>query len=113
MRHADIAEALAPFLPGLSPRQLQQVSDYLDLLLKWNARINLTSVRQPEEILTRHFGESFFAARHMLSDSSSSPSPDSPIVFDLGSGAGLPGLPLAIYAPGARATLIEPQNKQA
>src|SRR5438270_12163905 len=100
MRHADIAEALAPFLPGLSPRKLQQLSDYLDLLLRWNARINLTSVRQPEENLTRHFGESFFAARHMFSDSPTAPSHDSPIIFDLGSGAGLPGVPLAIYAPG-------------
>ena len=68
MKPADIASLLAPFLGphSLTGRQLEQVSTYLDLLLKWNARINLTSVRRPEEILTRHFGESFFTARHLI-----------------------------------------------
>jgi len=67
MDPAHIASLLAPFLApdSLSGQQLAQVSTYLDLLLKWNARINLTSVRQPEEIVTRHFGESFFAARQL------------------------------------------------
>ena len=105
MQPAAIAAALAPFTTKLSAPQLQQISPYLDLLLKWNARINLTSVRDPQEILTRHFGESFFAAEHLFSNS--------PIVFDLGSGAGFPGLPLAIYAPYARITLLESQNKKA
>ncbi len=50
----------------LSPTQLQNISTYIDLLLKWNARINLTSVRDPEEIVTRHFGESLFTAQHLF-----------------------------------------------
>jgi 16S rRNA (guanine527-N7)-methyltransferase len=50
----------------LSPKQLHKISTYIDLLLHWNARINLTAVRQPEEIVTRHFGESLFAARHLF-----------------------------------------------
>ncbi len=68
-----IAELLAPFLtspPGtpasLTDAQLEQVSAYLDLLLRWNARINLTAVRDAESIVTRHFGESFFAARQLV-----------------------------------------------
>src|SRR5438552_18916429 len=105
MQIAPIAAALAPFITHLSEDQLQQISTYLDLLLKWNARINLTSVRDPEEILSRHFGESFFLAEHLFSDE--------PIIFDLGSGAGFPGLPLAIYAPQAKITLLESQNKKA
>ena len=120
MQPARIAAALGPFTTKLSPHQLQQISTYLDLLLKWNARINLTSVRDPQEILTRHFGESFFVAESLFSDSPITRLPDHPIasphypiLFDLGSGAGFPGLPLAIYAPQAKITLLESQNKKA
>jgi 16S rRNA (guanine527-N7)-methyltransferase len=105
-----MAGLLAPFLEGeaLSAAQLAKFSAYLDLLLRWNARINLTAVRQPREIVTRHFGESVFAARRLL------PEPDSPIeVADLGSGAGFPGLPLKIVHPAVRLTLIESQSKKA
>jgi len=45
---------------------LQSISTYIDLLIRWNARINLTAIRDPEEIVTRHFGESLFAARHLF-----------------------------------------------
>ncbi len=44
---------------------MPQLSIYLDLLLKWNARTNLTAIRDPEEIVRRHFGESLFAAQHI------------------------------------------------
>ena len=50
----------------LTPSQLGQISTYIDILLRWNARINLTAVRQPDQIVTRHFGESLFAARHLF-----------------------------------------------
>jgi len=99
MDEARIAELLEPFLAAihipsnirhseersdeepalLSPAQLQSISTYIDILLRWNARINLTAIRDPEEIITRHFGESLFAARHLF-----------PIEPDLGS-AGEPG----------------------
>ena len=109
-----IAELLAPFLqspPGppaaLADAQLEQVSAYLDLLLCWNARINLTAVRDPESIVTRHFGESFFAARQLVAAEASLRA------IDLGSGAGFPGLPLKIFAPGLALTLIESSQKKA
>lgn len=101
-----IAGRLRPFA-RLSPEQLAQTSIYLDLLLKWNARINLTAVRTPEEIVSRHFGESFFVASRLL------PASESISVIDLGSGAGFPGLPLAMFAPSARVTLIESNTKKA
>jgi 16S rRNA (guanine527-N7)-methyltransferase len=50
----------------LSPVQLQHISTYIDILCRWNARINLTAIRDREEIVTRHFGESLFAARHLF-----------------------------------------------
>lgn len=82
-----------------------QLSDYLDLLLKWNARTNLTAIREPEEIVCRHFGESLFAARHLAAGTDS--------LLDLGSGAGFPGIPIALVRPQIQVTLAESQNKKA
>jgi len=62
-----ISALLEPFLDRvLGDDQLNQILMYIDLLLRWNARINLTAIRDPEEIVTRHFGESFFMARHLF-----------------------------------------------
>ena len=67
MDTARIAALLEPFLEQPLPQsQLDQISIYIDLLLRWNARINLTAIRHEEEIVTRHFGESFFLARHLF-----------------------------------------------
>src|SRR5271156_5263220 len=67
MDTARIADRLNPFLEqSLSEFQLHQISTYIDLLLHWNARINLTAIRNEEEIVTRHFGESLFAASHLF-----------------------------------------------
>jgi 16S rRNA (guanine527-N7)-methyltransferase len=131
MTPARIAELLQPFLEGqsLSPEPLSSISTYIDILLRWNARINLTSIRDPEEIVTRHFGESLFAARHLFPSSSSpragakavdvSPCPPVPPVVnackvaDLGSGAGFPGLPIKLWAPQISLTLIESNHRKA
>jgi 16S rRNA (guanine527-N7)-methyltransferase len=106
-----IAELLEPFLrtstASLSPAQLNHISTYIDLLLRWNARVNLTSVRQPEAIVTRHFGESLFAARHLF------PEPGAPAsLIDIGSGAGFPGVPIKLWAPQLHLTLIESSHKK-
>src|SRR5689334_14856369 len=67
MNTARIADLLAPFLrEQLSDLQLTQISTYIDLLLRWNARTNLTAIRDPESIATRHFGESLFAAQTLF-----------------------------------------------
>src|SRR3954471_6153955 len=110
MLPARIADLLEPFIAPatLSDSQLQQISTYIDILLKWNARTNLTAIRDEEGIVTRHFGESFFAARYLLPDP-----PPSLRGFDVGSGAGFPGLPLKLYAPKISLTLIESHNKKA
>jgi len=105
-----IRELLAPFLEGeaISDQQSNLISDHLQLLLKWNPRINLTAVTDPEQIVTRHFGESLFAARVLAKDS-----PLSGSLIDLGSGAGFPGIPIKIWAPGLNVTLIEARQKKA
>lgn len=106
-----IAALLHPFLAGgtLPEVQLQQISTYIDLLLRWNARINLTAIRNPEEIVTRHFGESLFLASHLFPE----PSAGDLTVLDIGSGAGFPGLPLKIWAPAISLTLVESNHKKA
>ena len=106
METAAIACLLEPFIE-LDETRLRAISTYIDLLLKWNARINLTAIREPGEIVQRHFGESLFAAKHLLEQKL----PQTAI--DLGSGAGFPGVPFALLAPGVHVTLIESQQKKA
>jgi 16S rRNA (guanine527-N7)-methyltransferase len=144
MDTARIAVLLQPFLEQpLPPSMLDQISIYIDLLQRWNARINLTAIRQEEEIVTRHFGESFFLASHLFPASSQICHPDPelaegegpascrapmpgvriiapfamsgnpPRVLDIGSGAGFPGLPLKLWAPQIHLTLIESNHKKA
>ena len=130
MDEARIAELLEPFLNGsvanqhhggtagirnsatLSLVQLRRISMYIDLLLRWNARINLTAVREPERIVTRHFGESIFVARQLFSTAEVGAG-TGPHVIDVGSGAGFPGLPIKIWAPDIHLTLIESSQKKA
>ena len=140
MDNARIAVLLEPFLDqSLSSPALEQISIYIDLLLRWNARINLTAVRNPDEIVTRHFGESFFLARHLFpkpvartfpsaqglspsdSDAGAPPIaqvamsgiPPHPRVLDLGSGAGFPALPIKIWSPNIHLTMIDSNHKKA
>ena len=112
----DIAALLHPYRTGLSATQLAQVSDYLDLLLRWNARMNLTAIRDPEQIVSRHFGESFFLASKLFG-AGASQLPDYEItelsILDVGSGAGFPGIPLKIACPGLTITLVEANQRKA
>jgi 16S rRNA (guanine527-N7)-methyltransferase len=105
-----IAALLAPYLGDFPtpPELIQQLSTYLDLLLKWNARTNLTAIREPEAIVQRHFGESLFAGVHLASRLVPAAA-----LLDLGSGAGFPGLPIQLLLPGLHVTLAESQNKKA
>jgi 16S rRNA (guanine527-N7)-methyltransferase len=111
MDAARIAELLQPFTGDaeLSPLALDQLRTYLDLLLRWNARVNLTAVRDSEQMVSRHFGESLFAARALLADRND----QSTTLADVGSGAGFPGIPIKLFAPQIELTLIESQSKKA
>jgi 16S rRNA (guanine527-N7)-methyltransferase len=105
LSEAQIATLLIPYLDAPLPQStLSQLSTYLDLLLKWNARTNLTAIRDPEEIVRRHFGESLFSGRQLGECAS---------LLDFGSGAGFPGLPIQLLRPEITVTLAESQNKKA
>jgi 16S rRNA (guanine527-N7)-methyltransferase len=109
MEAATLRDLLAPFVPAaeLDPQLLESVSVHLDLLLRWNQRINLTGLRTLEAMVERHFGESLFVARHLLARDSALG------VIDLGSGAGFPGLPIKYWSPMIPLTLIESHGKKA
>ncbi len=83
----------------------EKFSRYFDLLRQWNARLNLTAIRDPEGVLRRHFLECIFCAENL---------PDGiATLLDYGSGAGFPGLPIALCRPEILVTLAESQGKKA
>jgi len=84
---------------------LERFATYLALLQKWNARTNLTAIRDEEGILGRHFLESILCARALP--------PGIATLLDFGSGAGFPGIPIALIRPEIAVTLAESQNKKA
>ena len=108
LERRQISELLAPFCEGqeLAADRIDYLYVYLNLLLKWNRVVNLTAIRQPEEIVRRHFGESMFAARQLLAPDAAE------TVMDLGSGAGFPGMVLKIFAPAIELTLVEANGKK-
>jgi 16S rRNA (guanine527-N7)-methyltransferase len=92
------------------PHIYNQLSIYLELLLKWNARTNLTAIRDPEEIVRRHFGESIFTGLALAESGAIVPRST---LLDFGSGAGFPGLPIQLLYPELHVTLAESQGKKA
>lgn len=94
----------APF-GTLSPRQLDALEAHYRLMMRWNERMNLTRIRKLEDIVRFHYCESLFLASKL---------PPGPFcVADIGSGAGFPGFPLAIFRPDLQVTLIESHLRKA
>jgi 16S rRNA (guanine527-N7)-methyltransferase len=100
-----IHRALGEFHLTATIEQVQQIQRYTSLLLKWNDAVNLTAIRDPMEILYRHFCESMFAASVVSLDNGR--------LADVGSGGGFPGLPLQILQPKLQVILIESNVKKA
>jgi len=99
----DVRALLSPFGVNPDDHALDNVLVYLDLLWRWNRRINLTSLRSAEDCITRHFGESFFLSRRVELRGR---------LLDIGSGAGFPGLALKLIASELSAVLLEPIAKK-
>jgi 16S rRNA (guanine527-N7)-methyltransferase len=89
---------------GLAPSvaAFEQLLDYVELLARWNATYNLTAVRDPAEMVERHLLDSLSVAAYVTGDS----------LADLGTGAGLPGIPLAIMEPARQHVLIDSNGKK-
>lgn len=86
----------------LTDKQKQQLVDYVGLLHKWNKAYNLTSVREPEQMLVRHIMDSIVVNGHLKGDK----------FIDVGTGPGLPGVPLAIVRPDAHFVLLDSLGKR-
>jgi 16S rRNA (guanine527-N7)-methyltransferase len=100
----SIQNWIAPFYSGLSPIQIDQVQKYISLLLLWNQKISLTSIENPQELVSRHFGESFFGTKFIENRACR--------LADVGSGAGFPGLALKIVLPELQVFLIEQDTRK-
>jgi 16S rRNA (guanine527-N7)-methyltransferase len=90
---------------NVTHEQRQQLAKHFELLLTWNQKINLTSVRGPEEIAYRHFSESLFLTTLIAAPVG--------LMVDVGSGAGFPGLPLKVVWESTHTVLLEPNQKKA
>ncbi len=96
-----VAEGLGP----LDAETAARFEAYLSLFIRWNTHVNLSAVRDEEGVLSRHFVESIAVARTLPSGIGT--------LLDFGSGAGLPGIPIALCRPEIAVTLAESQGKKA
>jgi 16S rRNA (guanine527-N7)-methyltransferase len=102
------AERLRSKLAGIcepSDLQVERLNQHYELLTRWNKVLSLTSVRTLEDMVERHYCESVFAALHLPLEAVT--------VADIGSGAGFPGIPLAVMRPDCSVTLIESHQRKA
>src|ERR1700686_2530226 len=100
-----IRKALGEFEIDADVDQIAQIQEYIRLLLVWNEKVNLTAIRDPLEILHRHFCESMVAAKVVDLGKCR--------LADIGTGAGFPGLALKILLPDSQIVLVESNIKKA
>jgi 16S rRNA (guanine527-N7)-methyltransferase len=98
----DALRALVRPVVSVSDQEIARLETHFALLLKWNARMNLTRVADPVEAATRHYGESLFLAARLTPGT----------VLDIGSGAGFPGIPAAIARPDCSFHLIDSNQRK-
>lgn len=99
----QFAEALTEMGQTLDAATQAKLLDYLELLAKWNKTYNLTAIHEPERMLTHHLLDSLALLPHIKSER----------LLDVGSGGGLPGIPLAIARPGMQVTVLDANHKKA
>lgn len=100
--YAQLRGGMAELALAPSPSALETLLDYIELLARWNGTYNLTAVREPLAMVTSHLLDSL-AIAHFVRGAR---------LADVGSGAGLPGIPLAIVAPELQVTLIDSNGKK-
>ncbi len=87
----------------LSKKQIEQFYTYMNLLLEWNEKINLTAITEPEEVILKHFVDSLTISAYIKKGSK---------LVDMGTGAGFPGIPLKILRDDIEITLVDSLNKR-
>jgi 16S rRNA (guanine527-N7)-methyltransferase len=99
-----IRRSLGRFQVQVNDRQVALIQQYMKILARWNEKLNLTAIRDPLEVLHRHFCESMFAATAVPVDSGR--------LADIGTGAGFPGIPMKIIRPELELFLVESNIKR-
>ena len=97
-----LADGLSALPLDLNGNVQHRLIDYVQLLVKWNRAYNLTAVRQPEQMVTRHLLDSLVIGPYL----------QGPHILDVGTGAGLPGIPLALAYPDLHFTLLDSNGKK-
>ena len=87
----------------LNEKQQKQFYEYMQMLLEWNKKINLTAITEPEEIIVKHFVDSVSILKYIK---------ENDCVVDIGTGAGFPGIPLKIISKDSQVTLVDSLNKR-
>ena len=87
----------------LSDEQLNEFYEYMQLLLEWNEKMNLTAITEPEEVIKKHFVDSITIKKYIKEESR---------LIDVGTGAGFPGIPLKIVDKSIKLTLLDSLNKR-
>lgn len=100
---SEIFEAVKRELPSLTAEQHQRLCVYYEMLVDWNTRMNLTAITEPNEVAQKHFADSILPQRLIPKNAS---------VVDVGTGAGFPGIPLAIARPDIHVTLMDALQKR-
>lgn len=106
----DLDHGLQVLGLALPPTARQALLDYLALMLKWNRVYNLTAIRDPRQMLTQHLLDSLAIVPPLQQRLADRRPPL--LVVDVGSGAGLPGVPLAVAWPQTHVTMVEPVGKK-
>lgn len=102
-----LADGLARLNLSLPPQTQQKLLDFVALVQKWNKVYNLTAVRDADKMLTHHLLDSLAVVPPLLSTLGGAKT-----LLDVGSGAGLPGIPLALALPDAHVTLLDSNHKK-
>lgn len=88
---------------NLEDFQIEQFYKYMQLLIQWNEKINLTNIIEPKEIIVKHFLDSLMVLKYVKSNDK---------IIDVGTGAGFPGIPIKIVIPETKITLLDSLNKR-
>ena len=99
----DFVQRLKDFNIKINDEQIKKFMNYMNLLLEWNEKINLTAITQPDEVKLKHFVDSLTVLKYINDDDK---------VIDIGTGAGFPGIPLKIMNENTKITLLDSLNKR-